>query len=407
MLRNKTKIIAFFLVLFLLFSTTCVFADNETSEDYGTMAISEESETNAIEEIIENTTSTAQSQEDSYKNSDVYLAGDDITIDYIVDGNLFVFADTVTINSQIGGDAFIFAKNVIIGEEGYIFSNLFTIANSVEIKGVVFDVYAVSQSLTISNGYVYRDLKVACDTLILNGAVGRNASVGCSTINFNTDENSNGIIYGNLNYSSDSEISIPENVVNGEINYSAYEIRTTGKVIQSIVANYILDMGEFLAFVIIIWLICLWLAPKFLSNTNDYVGKKTLSILGYGALTLVAIPVACFILILLQLTSGFSLFLFALYFLAIILSKSLFTITANNYVCSKLKINKNSGIFGMLIVTGIVVWALTQIPYIGGFISFIISVLGLGILVASILPKKSEKEEIVVKNENDTKIDKE
>lgn len=401
MLKNKTKIIAFFLVLFLLFSTTFVLAHNETSEDYGTMPISEESETNAIEENIDDVTSNAQSQEDSYKNSDVYLAEDNITIDYIVDGNLFVFADTVTINSQIGGDAFIFAKNVIIGEKGYIFSNLFTVAESIEIKGVVYDVYAVSQNLTISNGYVYRDLRVACNTLNVNGAVGRNAFVNCSSINFNTNEDSSGIIYGNLNYSSNSEISIPENAVSGEVNYSAPQV-VTQETIRSIAADYILDMGTFLSFVIIIWLVCLWLAPKFLSNTNAYVGKKTLSILGYGALALFAIPVACIILILLQLTSGFSLFLMALYILAVVVSKSLFTITANNFICSKLKINKTSGIFGMLIVTGLIVWILTQLPYIGWIISFVIKVLGLGILVASILPKKSKKEEIVVKDE-DTK----
>ena len=173
MLKNKTKIIAFFLVLFLLFSTTFVLADNESSEDYGTMPISDESETDVISENIEDITSNTQSQEDSYKKSDVYLIGDNITIDYIVDGNLFVCADTVTINSQIGGDAFILAKNVVINENGYVFSNLFTIAETVEIKGVVYDVYALTQNLTISSGYVYRDLKVACNTLNVNGAVGR------------------------------------------------------------------------------------------------------------------------------------------------------------------------------------------------------------------------------------------
>lgn len=405
MLKNKTKIIAFFLVLFLLFSTTFVFAHNETSEDYGTMPISEESESNAIEENIENTTSNAQMQENSYKNSDVYLSGDNITIDYIVDGNLFVFADTVTINSQIGGDAFIFAKNVIVDAEGYVFSNLFTIAESVEIKGVVYDTYALTRNLTISNGYVYRDLKVACDTLTVNGAVGRNAFVDCSTINFNTDESDNGIIYGDLNYASNTEISIPENVVTGNVNYTKLKL-SPEKSMNFIIAGYILDLGEFLAFVLIMWLVCLALAPKFLANTNNYVGKKTLEILGYGALALIAIPIACIILILLRLTSGFSFFLFALYILAIVVSKYLFTITANNYVCSKLKISKNSGILGMLIISGIVIWVLTQIPYIGEFISFIISVLGLGILVSSILPKKSKNEEIIVKNE-ETEIDKE
>lgn len=390
MLRSKTKFIAIFLILILLFSTTFVFADNETTDE-GIMPISEN--TDEIENSVQNQVATAQSQEDSYKKSDVYLAGDNITIDYIVDGNLFVCADTVTINSQIGGDAFIFAKNVIINEEGYVFSNLFTIAESVEIKGVVYDAFALSKNFTLSGGYVYRDLKVACNTLNINGIVGRNAFVDCATINFNTVQNNSGIIYGDLNYTSNSEISIPENVVSGSVNYSNTKT-LENKSVGSIIADYILDLGEFLVFVLIIWLICLVLAPKFLTNTNKYVGKKTLRILGYGLLSLIVVPIACIVLILLQLTSVFSLFLLALYILAIVISKSLFTITANNYVCSKLKINKNSGIFGMLIVSGIIIWVISQLPYIGGLVSFIITILGLGILITSILPKKYSKNEV-------------
>lgn len=392
MLKNKTKFIAIFLILILLFSTTFVFADNETS-DYGTMAISADTATDEIENSVENITTNAGLQEDNYKKSDVYLAGDNITIDYIVDGNLFVFADTVTINSQIGGDAFIFAKNLIINEQGYVFSNLFAISDSVEIKGVVYDVYALAQNLTISKGYVYRDLKAACNTLNINGTIGRNAFISCANINFNTDENSNGIIYGNLNYTANSEFSIPENVVNGTVNYTPVKI-SSEKSVQAIIADYILDLGCFLAFILIVWLVCLFLAPKFLENTNNYVGKKTLNILGSGLLTAIAVPIACIILIFLQLTSGVSLFLLALYVLALIISTALFTITANNYVCSKLKINKNLGIFGMLIVSGIIIWVLTQIPYIGGLVSFIITILGLGILITSILPKKDSKNEI-------------
>ncbi len=394
MLKNKTKIIAFFLVLFLLFSTTFVFADNETSEEDGIMPISEETETNAIEEDVIDVTSDEQSQEDSYKKSDVYLSGDNITIDYTIDGNLFVIADTVTINSQIGGDAFVLAKNLIINEEGYVYSNLFTIAESINIKGIVYDVFALSQDFTISGGAVYRDLKVSCGSMTINGVVGRNAFINCNTISFNTEENSNALIYGNLNYSSASRNAIPEDAVYGEINYTAPKT-SSDESVSSIVLDYILNLGGFIAFVLIIWLLCLVLAPKFLANTNKYIGKKTLSVFGYGLLALIATPIICIILILLQLTSGISLFLLALYVLAVIVSKSLFTISANNYVCSKLKITKKLGIFGMLIASGIVIWAITKIPYIGGLISVIISVIGLGILVASILPKKAIKTEKV------------
>lgn len=388
MFKNKTKIIVVFLALILLFSTASVFANNESSEDQ-TMAISTDATSNEIENSVENIASEVQTEKDNYKNGDLYLAGDNVTIDYIVDGNAFICANTVTINSQIGGDAFIIAKDIFINENAYIYNNLFAIAESVELKGVVYEGFALSKNFNISGGYVYRDLKVACDTLNVNGPVGRNAYVGCSNINFNTDEKNNGIIYGNLEYSSDSEISIPENGVKGTVKYTETKV-TPEESARSIIANYILNLGAFLAFVLIIWLVCLVLAPKFLANTNKFVGKKSLSIFGYGLLALIAIPVACFILILLQLTIGFSFLLFAVYILALAVSKSLFTITANNYVCSKLKINKNAGIFGMLIVSGIVVWAITEIPYIGGLASFVILVLGLGILVASIIPKKSK-----------------
>ena len=403
MLKHKTKIIAIFLTLILLLSATSVFANNEISSNEQ-IAISTDESANRVE----NTVSDNQDNENSFKKSDVHLVGDNITIDYIIDGNLFVFADTVTIDSQIGGDAFIIAKNLVINENGYVYSNLFAITESIELKGVVCDAFALSQNFNISGGYVYRDLKVACETLNINGPVGRDAYVTCSKMNFNTDEKTNGIIYGNLNYTSNSEASIPDNCVKGTVNYTAINF-LPDKSVRSIIANYILDLGGFLSFVLIMWLVCLVLAPKFLSNTNKYVGKKTLGILGYGLLALVAIPIACIILILLQLTSGVSLFLLALYVLALILSKTLFTIAANNYVCSKLKIDKNTGIFGMLIVSGIVIWAITQIPYVGGFVSFIISVLGLGILVASILPKKSKKDskksEVISENKDDKKID--
>jgi len=373
MLKNKTKIIAFLLILILAITSSFVYADNETSKD-------------------------------SYKNSDVYLMGDNVTIDYVVDGNLFVMADTVTINSKIGGDAFIMAKTINVGDQAYIFSNLFAMADSIDIKGVVYDVYALAQNFTVSNGYIYRDAKLCCNTININGTIGRNAFVSCSNINFNTDENDKGIIYGDLTYSTPSELSFDKNIVNGNVTYKAPKV-SPEKSVREIVASYISDLGAFLAFVIIIWLVCLWLAPKFLNDTNKFVGKKTLNVLGTGLLTLIAVPIACIILLLLQLTAGISLLTVAIYILALIVAKSIFTIVANNYLCSKLNINKNTGIFGMLIVSGVIVWVISELPYVGGIVSFIISVLGLGVLVSAILPKKAKKASDTDKVKETTKTD--
>lgn len=390
MLKNKTKIIAFLLVLILAITSSFVYADNETTLEDDIIPISDNLESSPVENNAENPISTNEPTEDTYKSHDVYLTGDNVTVDYIVDGNLFVIANTVTINSKIGGDAFIMANNINVSEQAYIFNNLFAMANSIDIKGVVYDVYALAQNFTVSNGYIYRDAKLCCNTININGAIGRNAFVSCSNINFNTDGNDKGIIYGNLTYSAPSELSFDKNIVNGNVTYKAPKV-SPEKSVREIVASYILDLGAFLAFVIIIWLVCLWVAPKFLNDTNKFVGKKTLNVLGTGLLTLIAVPIACIILLLLQLTAGISLLTVAIYILALIVAKSIFTIVANNYLCSKLNINKNTGIFGMLIVSGVIVWVISELPYVGGIVSFIISVLGLGVLVSAILPKKAKK----------------
>ena len=425
MLKNKTKLIALLLAFFLLVATPFAYADNETSSESDTMLISEDienaqqnndttpisdtSESKPVENSDENSvnaenSNSTTSEEDSYKKNDVYLTGDNVTIDYIVDGNLFVMANTVTINSQIGGDAFIMAKNIIVNDKAYIFNNLFAMSESIEIKGVVYDVYALAKDFNLSGGYIYRDAKLCCNTININGTIGRNAFVSCSNINFNTDENDKGIIYGDLTYSTPSELSFDKNIVNGNVTYKAPKV-SPEKSVREIVASYISDLGAFLAFVIIIWLVCLWLAPKFLNDTNKFVGKKTLNVLGTGLLTLIAVPIACIILLLLQLTAGISLLTVAIYILALIVAKSIFTIVANNYLCSKLNINKNTGIFGMLIVSGVIVWVISELPYVGGIVSFIISVLGLGVLVSAILPEKAKKASDTDKVKETTKTD--
>ena len=231
MLKRKFKIIALLFVMISTLTLSTVRAENETEN---ASAISEDSATvTSNEQDLETTSSSGEtsaiaSYENNFKKGDVYLTGNDVVVNDIIDGNLFVFANSVTINSQIGGDAFILAGTVNVGEQGYIFSNLFTCAQNVNISGVVYDLYTTAQTVSI-NGYVYRDIHVGTNILNINGTIGRNAFVGANQINFaqpseqNSEEQqvtSQGIINGDLNYSAPNEISIPEGSVSGSANYS-------------------------------------------------------------------------------------------------------------------------------------------------------------------------------------------
>lgn len=398
MLKNKITKITLILLLALSLLVPIVRADDNEAEP-----ISDNSQEKAVETTQgnETTSETTQSTDNSMKKSDVYLTGDDVKVDYIVDGNLFILANTVTISSQIGGDAFICAKTINVEKEGYIYSNLFAAANEVNISGVVYDLYTTANTLNI-NGYVYRDIRTSSDTLNFSGVIGRNAYVYSKNIEIssNSDGQSSvtnkATIYGDLNYSSSSEASIPEGTVTGSVNYSPVTTSTKSKSISS----YILALGRFIVTVLVIWLLYLWLAPKFLENTGALLSKKLLPVIGSGILTPIIFVIAFVLLLILGLTSNIAIIGTMLFAVLLMISNSTFVIAINNLVCKKFNISKNTTTFGVLIITSAVIWLLELIPVVGSILNFVIMIIGLGILVTAIIPEKeksnknSKKEEI-------------
>ncbi len=403
MLKNKFRIITLLTVIILALTLPIVRAENETAANTATPDVTASENTPnydiapiSEEEPKSEPAETTNKEDENFKKSDVYLTGNDVTIDYIIDGNLFVVANHVTINSQIGGDAFICANTVTIGEQGYIFSNLFTFAKNVTINGVVYDLYSASENTTI-NGYIYRDIRVGSNTLNIWGTIGRNAYVECANLNFtkatNTDNaeatnntNSQASITGNLTYYADSEISIPEGIVSGQTTFNQ-KSSFDGNNIQ----DQIIQLGTFVITIIAVWLVCSWLAPKFLKNTTAFLTtKKVLPAIGFGILTPIVLILLAVLFFILNITSTLGLLLLLVLFALMAISTSVFTIALNAIICHKLKIEKTIGIFGILIITSIVLWLIGLIPYIGSILGMIVVVLGLGIVTSSLVLRKKE-----------------
>lgn len=395
MLKNKLKIIVLLTIIILSLTLPIVRAENETTDNVVAPNVTTTSENtpNEVETVPNNTevdtnnNTVATPSEENFKRNDVYLMGDDVTIDYIVDGNLFVLANHVTINSQIGGDAFICSNSVTIGDQGYIFSNLFTFSKNVIVNGVVYDLYSASENTTI-NGYVYRDVHIGSNVANILGTIGRNARIDCNTLNFTKEENGTSIqgkINGNLSYTASNEASIPEGSVTGETNFKqlTYE--------ENSIQNRILQLGTFVVTVIGVWLFILWLAPKFLKNNVSYLTtKKVLPAIGLGILVPILSIVLAIIFLLLGITSTLSILIFFALFILAAISTSIFMITVNNVICNKLKIEKTITTFGMLIALSIVFWLIGLIPYLGSILGIIVMILGLGIIFSNLIlkPKK-------------------
>lgn len=399
MLRKKFGMIVLILITTIALALPVVRADNETeiSTDQNQSTSTENTQSNDAttdDSSSDQDVATTTMTEENFKQHDVYLTGDDITIDYVIDGNLFVIANNVTINSQIGGDAFICANTITVGEQGYVFSNLFAVSSNINIKGVVYDLYILSNDVNIT-GYIYRDIRVSTKNLNIFGTVGRNAFIKSNNIKFAEDSDSNntedsssitnrGIINGNLEYTSPNDLNISEEFVTGEIKYN--QPSSNNYTVQ----NYLISIGTLLATVILIWLICLWIAPKFVKRTDIINKKNILPSIGLGILAPIILAIVSIILLLIQITMSFGLLLLGLLFLLMGISTSIFIIAINNLICNKLKIQKAIGNFGMLIVTSIILWAISLIPYVGGIVGIIAIIIGMGIIIYNLIIKEKE-----------------
>ena len=381
MLKKKIKIISLIVLLVISLFTPIVNAENESAVEATTT-----DEVNPISETQEEVT---------IKEGDEYLFQDTVTINTPVDGNLFIMANTVTINTQVGGDAFIFANTLNIEENGYILNNVFACANTINVKGVVYNIYSVGDTLTI-DGFVYRDVRSICNTLNINSMIGRNVFANCSSINFkekpDTEDTpsiaSYGTIQGDLNYFSDEEITIPEDSVAGETHFSQLQNNTTFDI-----SNYMYSLGAILVSAIIIWLIGLWISPKLLHNTSHPITlRKALQIIGLGILVPIVITLLSVIILLIPITSQLTILLLCVLAVLFFISTSVAIIDINTMICNKLKITQNLYTLGFLIVTTIIFWLLTLIPYVGMVISLIAIIWGIGTISYNILIKENSNE---------------
>ena len=390
MLKKKIKIISLIVLLLISLFTPIVNAENEIAVEATTT-----DQVNPISETQEEVT---------IKEGDEYLFQDTVTVDTPVDGNLFIMANTVTINTQVGGDAFIVANTLNIEDNGYILNNVFACANTINVRGVVYNIYSVGDTLTI-DGFVYRDVRSICNTLNINSMIGRNVFANCSSINFkekpDTEDTpsiaSYGTIQGDLNYFSDEEITIPEDSVAGETHFSQLQNNTTFDI-----SNYIYSLGAILVSAIIIWLIGLWISPKLLHNTSHPITvRKALQIIGLGIIVPIVMTLLSVIILLIPITSQLTILLLCVLAILFFISTSVAIIDINTMICNKLKITQNLYTLGFLIVTTIIFWLLTLIPYVGMIISLIAIIWGIGTISYNILIKENANEK---KSDSNKKI---
>lgn len=388
----KVKLLVALILIATLLTTFSYAEENVTDEavngEVSVTATSEDTNTEVQSTDTETTNEDTNTTTSTVKEGDLFLTGDSVTVDYPVSGNMFIFANDVTINHNVDGNIFVFANSLTVGSNAYVYSDLFVCANEVTIAGTVYDVYSLSTRLTLeASTYIVRDITAKTSTLTLSGYVRRNANLSFDTIQ--VDETYT-LIDGDLNYSATSQ-SIPESIVSGTINYTediAYS-EEPGKMIQ----NYLQELLQVLVVAIIIVLIVVFATPKFTNKMHSILENKAAVTLGCGALTLILVPVLCFILFCTIIGIIPALALLFTFIFIISISPIILSIPLAKIVCEKMK-KESKGltiVFALLFV--VIIWLFEQIPVLGILVALFVSLFGLGIITYSIFrpaPKKND-----------------
>lgn len=398
--KLKNKILVFAFTFIVLFSTVCMAStvpgDNArtTEGEAVTTSLNEENATsneasNNTEGSNEssNETTGESTNETTIYTSDYFAAGQNYTLDKLVDGNSFAMGDNVTVTGQINGDLFVMGNTVTIDENAIIYNNLFVLAKELIVNGTVYNLYSLSADLTIGeSAIIYRDMASYSNKISLAGRVQRDVSIITNELTF--PDTSRTLVYGNFNYTSANEATIPDGIIKGDVNYQ--KIDTTVDT-STLVLNYVIRFVATAIFALVVVLFLIFFTPKAVDRAKYNLIERPFATTGVGILGIVLIPFIAILLMTLSVTLPLALTLAVVYGVLVALATSFFAIAIAKYLVNKFKLEKKWQLALFTVITALVMYALTIIPAVGGYAKIFFVVVGFGIVLSTIFSKKFEK----------------
>lgn len=374
------KTILCLLLMLLILSSSTVFASNNLVIEPRTAGDNSDEQSNvaAISDVPNNT----------YISSDLFLYNTNVELSDNVNGNVAIYGQNVNITGEIQGDVLILANSITISEDAMIYGNVFALAPTIKISGVISDVYALCSNFTLdTTGRIARNLNIIAPSATLNGKIGRDVNINTSNLTFPEDLK-DAVIGGNLNYWSNTELNIPEGAVSGETKYTAVETkRSTEDVIASAVSSVV--KGLVLSFAII--MLSIWISPDFKNRLGTMIKNNSVKCFLIGLLIAFAIIVASIFLLLFTFSLGSTIAVCALglLILAYAISSTIFAMGIARLITNKLNLTKNTPfvLFALLVV--LIISLLKFIPVLGGIVNVVTSLIGLGMLGMNFYKRKT------------------
>lgn len=341
-----------------------------------------------IDDTLLITTRTATVHGDVTGN--LFVAGEDIEVTGDISGNLITVGDNVTISGRIGGmtvslaDAISFEEANIAGDL-WLAGDAIKLDSKTETRG---NLASFSDSLAMS-ATVAKDMLVAAERLVVSGEIGGNLNVATKHINLLDNARVGGdIVYRT---STKDRLMLGDDVIiRGEIDYQGkpQNIQARNRFVSN--SFYLWGLLWFVGAFVVGWLI-FTLAPS-LGRVELGDGKESIKTAGIGFLVLVTVPIVAVIIAITVVGLPLSFIAIMAWLTAWYLAKIVFAhLVGRSVLASR---SDNPGLALVLFVGLIIVTIAINLPFLGGVLNLLATILGLGLMVQLWLNRASRDPEV-------------
>lgn len=311
--------------------------------------------------------------QDQTINNNYLTAGNMVTIEGNVEGDLMAFGNQVEINGEVKGNIFSGASSVIIN--GKVTRDVFVGAGAVKIaKDAVVEGDLITGAGNINLlGEVKGSVYAGGANLNISGKVGKDVKASIGTLNLDDDAS----IAGDLIYTSDKEGKIKDKA---QVAGKTERKELPEKAKEGIFAQKTIGAVLPLLTALLVGIVLLSLFPKKSTEIAQKINKEFWKSLGFGFLFLILLPIAILILLVIMIGLPLALILLALYIFAIYITKIFVGLCLGNWLSK----GTWSAIWAMSLGV-ILLTIISLIPYLGPLAGLVIVLVGLGAIGTTIL----------------------
>jgi hypothetical protein len=311
---------------------------------------------------------------------DLVVFGRKIDIDGVVEGNLLAFGESVTVRgsvgglvlgagssfelsgAQVGGDFWAAGENVSVDARARIVNNAIVAGNSTTI-----------------DGFVSKDMYAFAETVELNGELGEDLEAFGNRVRLLDDAHIGGNARLRMN-SQDQFHRADSARVDGTVEFLDLpdELQPTSRYAS---AKFYLWQLARLVSALLVGVALLWLIPR-LRNVVVSSGVDGMKTAGIGLVALVSMPVIAVIVAISLIGIPFSIMALVAWILIIYLAKIVMGIFVGGLVLDNTKYRDSNT---LVLLAGLsIIIVVVNLPAIGGVISFLLTIVGIGLIVQQV-----------------------